>query len=111
MVRAYVGRRRAVIRRQSLSPAHQAVSDHDLNRLRDLLNDGHDIEDDSGDGWSLLRRAIHAEADRLLDVIQDEHGRAGRVVGGEHGVFAGSGCGGLVCDDSVSMSERGRPSP
>jgi uncharacterized protein len=64
MVRAYVGRRRAVIRRQSLSPAHQAVSDHDLNRLRDLLNDGHDIEDDSGDGWSLLRRAIHAEADR-----------------------------------------------
>jgi hypothetical protein len=64
MVRAYVGRRRAVIRRQSLSPAHQAVSDHDLNRLRDLLNDGHDIEDDSGDGWSLLRRAIHVEADR-----------------------------------------------
>ena len=64
MVRAYVGRRRAVIRRQSLSPAHQAVSDHDLNRLRDLLNDGHDIEDDSGDGCSLLRRAIHAEADR-----------------------------------------------
>jgi pyruvate/2-oxoglutarate dehydrogenase complex dihydrolipoamide acyltransferase (E2) component len=64
MVRAYVGRRRTVIRRQSLSPAHQAVSDHDLDRLRDLLNDGHDIEDDSGDGWSLLRRAIHAEADR-----------------------------------------------
>jgi uncharacterized protein len=64
MVRAYVGRRRATMRRQSLSPAHQAVSDHDLNRLRDLLNDGHDIEDDSGDGWSLLRRAIHAEADR-----------------------------------------------
>jgi hypothetical protein len=64
MVRTYVGRRRATIRRQSLSPAHQAVSDHDLNRLRDLLNGGHDIEDDSGDGWSLLRRAIRAEADR-----------------------------------------------
>jgi hypothetical protein len=52
------------MRHQSLSPAHQAVSDHDLNRLRDLLDDGHDIEDDNGDGWSLLRRAIHAEADR-----------------------------------------------
>jgi len=64
MVRAYVGRRRAVMRRQPLSLAHQAVSDHDLNRLRDLLDDGHDIEDGSGDGWSLLRRAIHAEADR-----------------------------------------------
>ncbi len=64
MVRSYVGRRRAVMHRQSLSPAHQAVADHDLNRLRGLLDNGHDIEDDNGDGWSLLRRAIHAEADR-----------------------------------------------
>jgi uncharacterized protein len=64
MVRAHVGRRRPLIRRQSLSPAQQAVSDQDLNRLRDLLNDGHDIDEDNGDGWSLLRRAIHAGADR-----------------------------------------------
>ena len=64
MVRKYVGRRRAVMRHQSLSPAHQAVADHDLNRLRGLLHNGHDIEDDNGDGWSLLRRAIHTEADR-----------------------------------------------
>jgi uncharacterized protein len=64
MVRSYVGRRRAVMHRQSLSPAHQAVADHDLNRLRGLLDNGHDIEDDNGDGWSLLRRAIHAEVDR-----------------------------------------------
>ena len=64
MVRQYAGRRRAVIQHQSLSPAHQAVIDHDLNRLRGLLNDGHDIEGDNGDGWTLLRRAIHAEADR-----------------------------------------------
>jgi hypothetical protein len=27
------------------------------------------------------------------------------------GVSRGSGCGGLVCDDTVSMSEWGRPSP
>ena len=46
---------------QSLSPAHQAVTDHDLNRLRELLDDGHDIENDNGDGWTLLRRAIHTE--------------------------------------------------
>jgi hypothetical protein len=64
MVRKYVGRRRAVMQHQSLSPAHQAVMDHDLNRLRGLLDDGHDIEDDNGDGWTLLRRAIHAEAGR-----------------------------------------------
>jgi len=62
MVRAYVGRRRAVMQQQPLSPAHQAIADHDLARLRDLLDTGHDIEDDNGDGWTLLRRAIHAEA-------------------------------------------------
>ena len=64
MVRQYVGRRRAVIQHQSLSPAHQAVTDHDLDRLHGLLGDGHDIEGDNGDGWTLLRRAIHAEANR-----------------------------------------------
>lgn len=52
------------MRHQPLSPAHQAVADHDLNRLRDLLDNGHDVENDNGDGWSLLRRAIHAEADQ-----------------------------------------------
>jgi len=64
MVRKYVGGRRAVRHHPSLSPARQAVVDYDLNRLRDLLDKGHDTEDDNGDGWSLLRRAIHAEADR-----------------------------------------------
>jgi hypothetical protein len=38
--------------------------DHDLVRLRDLLDDGHDTEDDNGDGWTLLRCAIHAERAR-----------------------------------------------
>lgn len=52
------------MQQQLLSPAHQAVADHDLGRLRELLNAGHDVEDDNGDGWTLLRRAIHAEADR-----------------------------------------------
>jgi hypothetical protein len=59
MVRAYVSHRRAI--RPPLSPAHTAVLDHDLTHLRDLLDNGHDLEDDNGDGWTLLRRAIHAE--------------------------------------------------
>lgn len=64
MVRIYVTSRRAAMQQQLLSPAHQAVADHDLGRLRELLDAGHDIEDDNGDGWTLLRRAIHAESDR-----------------------------------------------
>ena len=61
------------MRHQPLSPAHQAVADHDLNRLRDLLDNGHDIENDNGDGWSLLRRAIHAEADRHTRTGEPPH--------------------------------------
>jgi hypothetical protein len=73
MVRKYVGRRRAVMQHQSLSPAHQAVTDHDLNRLRELLDDGHDIEGDNGDGWTLLRRAIHAEQARHASTDEPLH--------------------------------------
>jgi ankyrin repeat protein len=69
MVRKYVGRRRAVTQHQSLSPAHQAVTDHDLKRLRELLDDGHDIEGDNGDGWTLLRQAIHAEQARHASAV------------------------------------------
>jgi hypothetical protein len=43
------------------SPAHIAVEHEDLPRLRDLLDAGHDIEDDDGDGWTLLRHAIDSE--------------------------------------------------
>jgi uncharacterized protein len=64
MVRKYVTRRRAALLQQPMSLAHQAVADHDLNRLRELLDDGHDTEDDNGNGWTLLRRAIHTESDR-----------------------------------------------
>jgi hypothetical protein len=46
-----------------MSPAHLAVENEDLPRLRELLDAGHDVEDDSGNGWTLLRRAIDIEYD------------------------------------------------
>lgn len=35
----------------------------DLPRLRDLLDAGHDVEDGSGEGWTLLRHAFDVEYD------------------------------------------------
>ncbi|MFC9329493.1 ankyrin repeat domain-containing protein [Kitasatospora sp. NPDC057015] len=46
-----------------LSPGHLAVEHEDLPRLRDLLDGGYDVEDDSGHGWTLLRHAIDVEID------------------------------------------------
>jgi hypothetical protein len=45
----------------------------DLPELRDLLDAGHDVEDDDGSGWTLLLHAIDIEVDsydqgRLLHV-------------------------------------------
>jgi hypothetical protein len=36
------------------------------SRLRPLLDAGHDVEDDDGEGWTLLRHAIDAEHDGHL---------------------------------------------
>ncbi|MCZ4102102.1 ankyrin repeat domain-containing protein [Streptomyces sp. So13.3] len=47
----------------SLSPGHLAVEQEDLPRLRELLDCGYDVEDDRGDGWTLLRHAIDVEID------------------------------------------------
>ena len=48
---------------------------------------------------------------QLLAVVQGERQRAGCVFAGERGFRGGSGCGGVACDDTVSVSEMGRPSP
>jgi len=48
---------------------------------------------------------------RVLDAIHPEHRWASCVIDGEHGFSTGLGCGWLVCDDTLSMSEWGRPSP
>jgi hypothetical protein len=45
----------------SWSPAHNAVEHKDLPQLRDLLDAGTDVEDDNGNGWTLLRHAIDVE--------------------------------------------------
>lgn len=45
------------------SAAHNAVELEDLVRLRELLDAGHDVEEDAGNGWTLLRHAIDVEID------------------------------------------------
>lgn len=55
------------------SPAHLAVEQQDLPRLRDLLDAGHDVEDDDGHGWTLLRHAIDVEHDSHLQAGQPLH--------------------------------------
>ena len=55
------------------------------------------------------RSGIHP--DQLLAAVQGERHRAGCVVAGERGFGDGSGCGRVVCDDTVSVSDKGRPSP
>lgn len=57
----------------TISPAHLAVEHEDLPRLRDLLDAGHDVEDDNGDGWTLLRHAIDVEYDGHVQTGQPLH--------------------------------------
>jgi serine/threonine-protein kinase len=47
----------------------------------------------------------------LLAAIQGERHLGGRVVAGERDFRDGSGCGRVACDDTVSVSDKGRPSP
>lgn len=59
--------------RMSWSPAHHAVEHEDLPRLRDLLDAGHDVEDDNGDGWTLLRHAVDVEHDGHVQTGEPLH--------------------------------------
>lgn len=54
---------------------------------------------------------VHGQGTCVLAAVQGERHRAGCVVAGERGFGDGSGCGRVVCDDTVSMSDKGRPSP
>lgn len=55
------------------SPAHSTVEMQDLPRLRDLLDAGHDVEDDDGHGWTLLRHAIDVEHDSHVQTGEPLH--------------------------------------
>ncbi|WP_424536662.1 ankyrin repeat domain-containing protein [Sphaerisporangium viridialbum] len=55
------------------SPAHLAVEHEDLPRLCELLDAGHDVEDDNGDGWTLLRHAIDTEYDGHVQTGEPLH--------------------------------------
>jgi hypothetical protein len=52
---------------------------------------------------------LHPLLDQLLAAIQRELRWRGCVVAGERGFRGGSGCGGVACDDTVSVSERDGP--
>ncbi|MEO3799307.1 ankyrin repeat domain-containing protein [Nonomuraea sp. B1E8] len=47
----------------TFGPAHQAVELEDLPTLRELLDNGHSVEDPGEDGWTLLHHAIDVEID------------------------------------------------
>jgi integrase len=47
--------------------------------------------------------------DLVLAAVQGERQRAGCVFAGERGFRGGSGCGGVACDDTVSVSEWDGP--
>ena len=47
----------------------------------------------------------------MLAAVQRDARWGGCVVSGERGFRGGSGCGGVACDDTVSVSVTGRPSP
>ena len=47
----------------------------------------------------------------VLAAVLGERHRAGCDLAGERGFRGGSGCGWVACDDTVSVSDTGRPSP
>jgi uncharacterized protein len=57
----------------ALSPAHHAVEHEDLPILRGLLDAGGDVEDDDGDGWTLLHHAVDVEHDGHVQTGEPLH--------------------------------------
>ncbi len=81
-----------------LVPVHLAEATDDGIRLRCTLAE-----------FDKLDHA--AERDLVLAAVQRDARWGGCVVAGERGFRGGSGCGGVACDDTVSVSVTGRPSP
>lgn len=61
---------------RSCSAGHNAVEHEDLPKLRDLPDNGYDVENDNDDGWTLLRHAIdnRQAASSTVAGLEDEAG-------------------------------------
>jgi len=55
------------------TPAHYAVENEDLPRLRELLDAGADIEDPNPQGMTLLHHAVDIEGDGALQADRAPH--------------------------------------
>ncbi|MFC5831201.1 ankyrin repeat domain-containing protein [Nonomuraea insulae] len=55
------------------SPAHLAVEFEDLPTLRELLDNGHSVEDPDEHGWTLLHHAIDVEIDGHVQTGEPLH--------------------------------------
>jgi hypothetical protein len=87
--------------------AHFTTLSSRLTELTDLITGlGHTLEND---GTVLAR--FEALDRQVLAAIQGDRHWAGGVVAGERCFYGGSGCGWGACDDTVSVSDTGRPSP
>ncbi|HLL67367.1 MAG TPA: ankyrin repeat domain-containing protein [Micromonosporaceae bacterium] len=56
-----------------LTPAHHAVEMEDLPRLRQILDDGADVEDANEQGMTLLHHAVDVEGDGALQSARQAH--------------------------------------
>ncbi|WP_433794676.1 ankyrin repeat domain-containing protein [Actinoplanes sp. CA-252034] len=55
------------------SPAHLAVEAEDLQRLRELLDGGADVDDPDAEGMTLLHHAVDIEGDGALQSGSQAH--------------------------------------
>jgi uncharacterized protein len=56
-----------------ITPAHLAVEMEDLPRLRQLLDEGADIEDPNAEGMTLLLHAVDVEGDGATQTGKQAH--------------------------------------
>ena len=60
------------------SPGHQAIEQHDLLQLRQILDACHDIEDETQDGLTLLRHAVRRDGVRARRISDPSTGTGTR---------------------------------
>jgi hypothetical protein len=103
------------------SPFRQIVKELTGSVPKKVAEDAWALAPPGKSGWSYQREAAHylfnAAAGfryllvQVLAAVQGERRWRGCVFAAERGFRGGSGCGGVGCDDTVSVSGKGRPSP